>query len=115
LDQQENFRYLERLIQEVGQAGSELQKETQRLETMRAELVERSRGRRTVERIRERRFSEWRNDFEKEDRAGLDEIGGVAIHRRREKGSALFTSLLVLLAIGAGVFCFEVWRNWLTS
>lgn len=115
LDQQENFRYLERLIQEVAQSGGDLTKETQKLESMRAELVERSRGRRTVERLRERRFDEWRDDFEKEDRAQLDEVGGLAKRRRGEKGSAIFTSLLFLLAVCAGVLCFVVWRNWLVT
>ena len=111
--QQENYRYLSRLVGDVGRAGEALAREDAELAKEREELVEKSRQRKIVERLRQRRMQEWREASEAEERVVLDEVAQVAEIRKRERGSVFLSVVLTLVAIAAGAFCFMVWKNWL--
>jgi flagellar FliJ protein len=114
-EQQENYRYLRRLVGDVARAGQALAKEEAQLRKERETLVERSRRRKIVERLRERRVEEWRSAAEAEERVVLDEVAQVAEIRKRERGSIAVSAVLLLVAIAAGAFGFMVWRSWLKT
>jgi flagellar export protein FliJ len=46
----------------------------QRLEAARCELIEATKARRAIERLKERRFERWKTDLEKAETARLDEL-----------------------------------------
>ena len=45
-----------------------------RLETARQNLVEKTRARRAIELLKERRYEEWKNEAEREEQATIDEL-----------------------------------------
>jgi len=111
--QEEHYRYFLRLKQEEAMNHQALEVETRVLGEKRALLIERSRERRTVERLKERRAGAWREEAEKEERGELDDIGGLSARRAREKGAILFKLVLGTLMLAAAAFCALAWTNWL--
>lgn len=78
----------------------------------RTRLVERSRDKKTLERLEQRKFTEWVDETQKEDQLLLDEVGLRRAHRPGQEGKILLTGILVLACIGLGVLCFSVWTSW---
>lgn len=54
----------------------------QRLETARGALIEATKARRAIERLKERRFERWKADLEKAETARLDELATNGAARR---------------------------------
>lgn len=116
IEQHERYRYLLRLNQECGTAGKAVQTETEELTRKRQTLLERSRERKVLERLRERRFEHWRVGGEVEAQAEMDEVGQTRSHwKPSERGGAVLLILLVLLCIAGGAGCYLVWRGWLSG
>ncbi|MCG3199289.1 MAG: hypothetical protein GHCLOJNM_03799 [bacterium] len=116
IEQHERYRYLLRLNQECSSAGKAVQDETQELVRKRQSLIERSRDRKVLERLRDRRLEHWRGDRERESQLELDEVGQT---RRAggssESGRAALLILLLVLCLAGGVGCYLVWSGWLSG
>jgi flagellar export protein FliJ len=114
-EQHQRYRYFLRLNQESLTAQQILMEETEELLRKRQTLLERSRERKTLERLRERKWTHWKEGSEKEDIMILDEVGLRRRHTTSQDGKAILTSLLLLLCLAAGAACYLVWSNWFTK
>ena len=107
------YRYLVRLSQETFIAEKELLNKREDLLRKRQLLVERSRDRKTLERLEDRKHVQWKEEANREEQIMLDEIGLLQKTRKGREGKILLTSLLLLLCLGLSVGCYWVWQGWL--
>ncbi len=114
--QHEWYRYLIRLSQESYITEKDLLAKREDLAKKRQVLVERSREKKTLERLEVRKHQQWREEMEHEEQGVLDEIGIIQkVRRAKEGGGILLTTLLLLTCLGLSVGCYLVWQNWLTT
>jgi hypothetical protein len=104
---------LVRLSQESHLAEKGLLAKREELAKARQVLVERSRERKTLERLEGRKHQQWQAEADREEQTMLDEIGLLQKTRRGREGKILLTSLLLLVALGLGGACYWVWQGWL--
>lgn len=75
-----------RLTVEAQQAAIELAGVLRRLDRARAALLEAATARKGVERLRERRFEEWKHEQARRENAELDEMATIGASRAAEPG-----------------------------
>jgi flagellar protein FliJ len=109
------YRYLVRLSQETFVAEKELLAKREDLLRKRQTLVERSRERKTLDRLEEKKHGQWKEEVNREEQIMLDEIGLIQKSRRGREGRILVTGLLLLICLGMSAGCYLVWRSWLTK
>ncbi len=109
------YRYMIRLSQETFIAEKELLAKREDLVRKRQLLVERSRERKTLERLEDRKHHQWQEEGNREEQIMLDEIGLLQKTRKGREGKIILTSLLLLLCLGLSVGCYWVWQGWLTK
>ncbi len=109
------YRYLVRLSQETYLAEKDLLSKREDLAKQRQLLVERSREKKTLERLENRKHEKWREDANREEQIMLDEIGLLHKSRKKKEGKILLTSLLLLICLGMSVGCYFVWKGWLSK
>lgn len=114
-EQHERYRYLVRMIKETYLAEKDVVAKREELQRKRQALIERSREKKTLERLEERTHEQWREEVGHEEQIMLDEIGLIQNTRRKESGKILLTATLLLLCIGMSVGCYMVWNGWLKS
>jgi flagellar FliJ protein len=69
-------------LRRAQQVTLELAAVHKRLETARAKLIEASKQRRAIERLRERRFDQWKHAQNKAEIAAMDELAVIAAARK---------------------------------
>jgi flagellar FliJ protein len=109
----ETYRYLLRLNQSILASHQEVFSETEELQRRRLILLERSRDKKTLDKLQERKWSQWRYEAEREETHQLDEVGARERRRSGEQGKILLTAILLILCLGVGSLCFLVWSSWL--
>lgn len=80
-------RYLTAIARRIAQGREQLQKRTQEQAAARAAYIGASRDRRVLERLRERRWEEYRVRSDREEQKDLDEVAG-RMRRPRMAGGA---------------------------
>lgn len=79
------IHHRERQLRDILEAERDLESATAAWAEARARLVEARKKRRLLERLRERRYAEWRLEEERREQGILDEVGTVRfLYRRRE-------------------------------
>ena len=101
-------RFVRLLSAQRKAAEMHLARLAKRKEQATRDLVEANRKVRLLERLRERRYTEWRGEVDREDQAFLDELGVGRF--RREHGGVIgkLLALIVLVAlIGGGIWAYR--------
>lgn len=110
-----NYRYLIRLKQETFTAEKELIERTEELKQKRQMLMERSREKKTMERLKGRDRDRWTFEAHSEEQKDMDDLGIAQHVRKKEKGGILLSGILLALCFGLAVGCFVEWNNWLKT
>jgi len=120
--QHERYRYLLRVHEDMAKTHQLLLQETGELGKRKERLMEKSRDRKTLERLKEKSHEQWRQEMDREEQALTDEVASHTHRPRRpgearntESGKVILTSILLVFCIGAGIFCYMVWSSFLSQ
>ncbi len=80
---------------------SEIKKLRSEQDKKRKELVKLYQEEKMLEKLRERRKTEWEAEMSRQEGYEMDEIGTQGFHRHRERGGALLYLLVPILLVGA--------------
>ena len=93
-------RWLSRLERDYQEKEDQIIKSRERLEQLRLELVQRTKDREIMDKLKERDYIVWQKESRRLDQVALDEISSIAFNRRkRQSGEARTWVLLAVMMI----------------
>lgn len=81
-------RYMEALERMIDRGYQDLDAQRKSVETARQALIEASRKRKLLEKLKDKRFAAFKKEEETAEQKNIDEIGGIASARRMARPSA---------------------------